>query len=175
MGKNIAFDLDGVLVPWHEQVHDYCVRFEHETLDLANFWKSFERIYNRIHIDNILNNPLFIESSILDLRVVDMINRISEKNNIYYITSRPKEMDRVTRKWIKRNHLPQIENLYLTYFKELPVSVFKIDLMIEDRPENARKLNNYTRVLLVSKPWHEDTSDLEKIGDLLDLEKIIGD
>lgn len=171
----VAFDLDGVLVPWHEAVYDYAVRFEHEELDFKNFWIEFDRHYNEIHIYNTLHNPLFVESSILDFAIVDMINRIAEKHQVYYITSRPKGLERVTIKWLKRNRLPSIDNLYITYYKELPISLFKIDLMIEDRPSNYRKLSPYTRVLLVPKPWHTGTEELEKLENLLDLEKIIGD
>lgn len=71
----------------------------------------------------------------------DILHKLNESNNIYYITAREKRMHQVTNKWFEYNDLPD-EELFLlgSHYKVEKAKEVNCDVFIEDRYENAIQL-----------------------------------
>lgn len=119
-----------------------------------------DRFYSKLAQQNLvrtrhLYNTRTIDN--LDLQLLrDLDNR---EDTIYYITSRPIEVKLDTEVWLKRNNLPQRENLIFADDKSIPIILNNIDYHIEDNKKHALNCNKYTNIILVKKPWNVDICD----------------
>lgn len=170
----LGFDLDGVLYPWHRsalvelQVYNN-INDSYEEFWGGNykkfpekFWKEFTKIEHLYGNMNI--NPEALET----------LYYFSEKYTIYYITNRPREVRFATWSWMRRNKLPQQENLIFTEDK-LPFLVeHNIDLFVEDRIDNAVKLKDVTNLILFRQPHNREIWDqFTCINSIKELKEII--
>lgn len=154
----IGFDLDGVLYPWHLYFYLHVSKFSSKYFDLGytSFW---ERIKDLETADSSLYDavkiPWLYNKEKIDSTLKIMLDSLSESNELYYITARPKEAEDATKSWVVASELPQGENLYITNgCKDSVIRDLKLDYYVEDRLENYAKLKDLVRVILIKHPWN---------------------
>jgi uncharacterized HAD superfamily protein len=161
---NLGFDLDGVLYPWHENVW--------KTLrELGIVESSFEVYWDKEWIDmrenqntlfmNFVNEPTMYSALAPYYGVKELLDKFKEDGHtIWYITQRPEHIDFITRRWVKRWRLPFSDNVIrVETSKKIPVVEKEIDLFVDDAIRHAEELSNYTKVILVRKPWNKEIQE----------------
>ena len=174
---NIAFDVDGVIYPWHEAAFEYAKLFlGAKESTVGEYFEDFEEKHPRIYIDNLLNTRHLVSIKFPKKADVLTLKNLSKENRIYYITAIPKELGISRKIWLKKHGFPYAENLILTnhHDKDYYARYYEIDLFIEDRLANAEYLSKITRVILIKRPWNKDGREkFECINTLQDLERIL--
>ena len=158
---NLGFDLDGVLYPWHEKVHREMLHRGETTESFDKFWQEGwlrMKEENRVLYMNYVNDPLMYSSSAPYYTVEDLLNSWKNQGHkIWYITQRPLHLKFVTESWVKRWKFPYPENLIrVEESKKLPVIENEIDLFVEDAIRHAEELKNYTKVILIKRPYNKE-------------------
>lgn len=168
--KRLGLDLDGTLYPWHRALYIELLIHDKTHLEYDEFWEHGYKIYNRLWWENMCKVEFLYSSIPPSKLLLDMVNRLSSKYELYYITSRPKELYTTTKTYLYKYKFPYIENVYLTPDKRPFVMYYDIDIMVDDKPDVLDKLA-CTRIL-VTQPWNKDKEvSYKRINNILDLEK----
>lgn len=172
----IGFDLDGVLYDWQRAAYNWCVYFNKEL-------KSFEEFFDKLNTDeyseifryNLIRIPLLYRVYPIRKDLKEMLNRLSEKNTLYYITNRPEEVTWSTEKWLEENDIPQRNNLVISQDKTVDIRRLNLNFYFEDRYDVAKKLRLITDVVLVEQPWNKKFKNEFKhfIKDIIHAEELI--
>jgi uncharacterized HAD superfamily protein len=174
----IGFDLDGVLYDWHkviyEWVKDYSTDFD---VSYSEFWLDWIQKEERKKLANFLcKTPIFVTNLIMSESLRKMLWSLALENELFYITSRPKEVRFGTEWWIKTSRIPNPENLIFAFDSKLPYIIDnEIDYFVEDMTKHAIALRDHTQVILISKPWNTiiqgefpTISDVSQLPELLE-------
>ena len=137
----IGIDMDDTICKTTEMVHyfleEYAAKKNLNPLDIVNdeflrekfLEENLEEIYSKVEIKH-------------DVKKV--LKRIKNKGNeIFILTARSREMEDITRKWLKDNSI-EIDYLIMEVFGEERGKVckdYQIDLMIDDNPYNYKKVS----------------------------------
>jgi len=152
MYKNIGIDLDGVIYPWHDVV------YERECLDknVSNleFWTKIHSLYSDFAINNLVQIQHYYGVKNITCENLELLNELSKEHALFYITNRNEGVRFATTSWMKRNNIPQRENLIFSSNKIVPVILNKIDLFVEDNIKNAIQLKPYCRVVIVKSMYN---------------------
>ncbi|MDF2545205.1 MAG: hypothetical protein K0R93_103 [Anaerosolibacter sp.] len=145
MKLNLCIDIDGTITGayyWLDIANRYFktnikpsevkVYDIHEVLKIPReaYLKFYEMYGEEIHAQ-------------ADLRqnAKEILWKLNQKHNIYYITAREKTLEEVTKGWFHRNELPQGElHLLGSHYKVNQAKELGCDIFIEDRYENAIQL-----------------------------------
>lgn len=171
---NIAFDLDGVLYPWHESIMTHLKAFKNLDVSFSAFWKNPHDFVSKEHLDYLLSiNSIYFDSYPY-AGSQEVLNKLAEEHSIFYITSRPSDCFHATKRYLSRHGFPQVENLILSDKKAHFCRLLEIDYFFEDREEYVIMLQNLCKVILIRKPWNEHLWDeFITIGSVLESAKII--
>lgn len=176
MKENIGFDLDGVCYPWQEIVHAYC--YSHNITTESNpkiFWTKWKVEHEDILTD-LVNITAFYDNGTPYTGLLNMLERLSEKYNIYYITSRPSNVEEITAKYLFAWGFPDFQNLIFTKDKPQVIKALDIKYYVEDRVELAVAMHPYTKVFLVDKPYNESfvvPNGMTRIKQTIDVERYL--
>ena len=174
----IGIDLDDVTVNFVELMVEYynkknktnLKKHDHKTYQLWEVWNC-TREESIIIVDEFQNSEVYetiqpIENSI------ESINTLSKTNEIYFITSRKKEFQQQTEKWIKK-YFPttHVKIIHTGDFhkpngntKAEVCQQLKIDFMIEDNEKYAQEIaDKGINLLLFDQPWNQKLKDTKKI------------
>jgi uncharacterized HAD superfamily protein len=153
----ISFDLDGVLYPFHDIVYDYVRRIYGEGTDLDpySFWEWFN-IRSELWQSNIIRTLDIYDKAIPSKELLNRLELLSKHLEIFYITSRPLELQFVTRSYLDRYKFPHSYNLFFSDDKSIPVIENDIDIHVEDRIKHIDEVLPFCKVLLISQPWNRD-------------------
>ena len=173
MIKNIGFDIDGVLYPWHTAVDTYLKAYCNIDAGI-DLWKNPLKYISPQFADNLCRMEDLCTKFIPDKDMLDVLWKLSEKHNIYYITSRPDDVKTATEMYFQKYGFPQNYNLTFTKDKSFWVKYYEIDLFVEDRDKFALELKDITNVVLVRQPWNEELwSDFANIRHIGELPKLL--
>ena len=180
----LGFDIDGVLYPWHEEVWKYYLRGDREYISFIDFWKypggwvaenegsPIVEALVRADLPYISYKP-----PLADISIIDDIARLKQIDEIWYITSRPRQLQYDTAKWLKDFEFPFADNLIMADEnggKVKVVSDKKCDLYVEDRPKYLELLPKVTSVVKMIRPYNTYTVfDAYPIGNLYELHDYI--
>jgi uncharacterized HAD superfamily protein len=170
----VAFDLDGVLYPWTTACWEYCSRAGFTKLSKVDFFKKTEQ-KNSLFWDNIIKDPIILETFPPTNQLRDFMRRVGRKHQVYYITSRPIEVERVTQRYLKKYDFPDWENLYFSHDKDMEIVKFNIAALIEDNYRNAEKCAKHCASYLINTPWNQkEVSDprIVRVDNLFELEGV---
>lgn len=173
--KTIGLDLDGVVYDYHTVTYNHLVKERNLTLKPAEFWGNGESIYSEKVWYNLLRIPILYEKAPINDDDLDVLNYLSRSFNLVYITNRPREVEFVTRWWMKENKIPQTSNLYFVTGSKVPLILKnQCEYFIDDRLSIVKELENYTNPILVRKDWHskEELVDILYIRSLKELLEI---
>jgi len=93
-----------------------------------------------------------------DKVILDFLNRISKKNDLFYVTHRPLSALLSTEQYFKKYNFPCRDNLCFER-KEVAVRAYDIEYFVEDLPRNVDKIKNLTQVFMVKRPWNRYYKD----------------
>jgi len=164
---NIAFDIDGVLYPWHTAVYNYLLNTKPGfNLSYEELWDPPFTYFNSNGAEYIASLPLLYLNIVPKRAILSMLNTLSDSGHtLYYITYRPDNVHRVTRKYLEDYKFPQYSNLTFDKDKGKMARILEIDVFIEDRPENLEQLSVLCRTIGISHPWNEGKREyLESLG-----------
>jgi uncharacterized HAD superfamily protein len=159
MSVRVSIDLDGCVYPWQE----VCYEHLRDTMDLQDsydvFWSETVNAYNELWLQNIIRIPFLYEKRSIEPMVLGTLDELARKYEIYYITSRPKDVTYVTERWVRKNKLPYYNNLILTDNKKVAVVELEIDYHVDDLPKHLFTLRGFTELFMVRQPWNSYLSD----------------
>lgn len=156
--KRIGFDIDGVLYPWHSLVYDSFKEYSGDICE-EKFWKEwFQSDIRPIFVKNILADISLFGKFQMRAELQEMLERIKEKYDIFFVTQRPEGAFTITKRWLTDVNLYD-DNLYLVEDKALMSRILNLDYFIEDRPENVNKLKLVVKTFIVSTPFNMDYYD----------------
>lgn len=158
---NLGFDLDGVLYPWHEKVWSILTNDEIISSSFDEYWDK-EWIVMREEkptlFMNFVNDPLMyscmspysgVRSFLLDLK--------HKGHKIWYVTQRSKHLDFTTRAWVRHSQLPFEDNVIrVEGSKRRTIIEKEIDLFVDDATRHAEDLKDFTKVILVRRPYNKE-------------------
>lgn len=166
MSLNICVDIDGTITDsyaWITYFNEYFntnVKAEDMIkFDICRITGISEEEYEQFYA--IKGNEMHLNAQPREGAAINL-SRLSEKNNIYYITARPERFRECTSTWLKENGFPEGEIYMLgSHDKDEKAVELKCDFFVEDRYRNARMIadkgikvflidSNYNRYPLVN-------------------------
>lgn len=155
----IGFDIDGVLYPWHWSIYRYYIEQYKFNGTFSQFWNDYwETPKIQKELTYLMSVPIFYNDMLANPEHVKLLNKLSEKNEIFYITSRSEDLRRITKKFLIDNKFPfSDEVLFMgNDHKSLIVKHIGIELFVDDRTHNVAELSKVTLALLLAKIWNRD-------------------
>lgn len=155
----LGLDLDGCIYPWHECVFTY---YEYE----MNYSKSYNEFWEEINLwskekqDYLVSLPFLYETSVPQKHVVDFLNFAKENSkDIYYITNRPQELERITLRYFRRYNFPYPNNLFITSDKATTCRYLGVTHFLDDHAKHIKAVNGIADSYLMAKPWNKEFQD----------------
>lgn len=174
MKESIGLDVDGVLYPWAESVCAYYKLYKNYLGTEYNFYKNFYKYVSDNDLQYIITLQDLYYKHTPSPSLMRLLNRLSEKFNIFYITARPEEVERVTRKYFRDFNFPQKDNIIFSEDKDVYARLLKLSFFVEDSVKNAEKLNKVCTTFLVRTPHNENYSgEVPMLNSILELERIL--
>ena len=175
---NIGFDLDGVMYDWHQSAYDWCTRSGVTNVDWETFWLEWLPTQSTIFTNNLTGLQDLYENMIPSPKFFEFIRRVTKGHNVFYITYRPKEVERVTERFLKKYGYPNSENIIFCKDKVPPVLTNDIELFVEDRHFIANSLAPVCKTLLITKVWNRH-AELDprviRINSIFEIERFINE
>jgi uncharacterized HAD superfamily protein len=176
--KILGMDLDGVLYSFTEAVYnDLKVRNKIDC-SYPEFWSttSGNGYGNSIFWDNTIKTSIYYSSLIPRLDDLEIMHRLAEKFTILYITSRPKEVETVTKWYLKNYNYPNYKDVYFASDgkKRVFISSLGVDTYVEDMPKHVNELKNICHLILMKQPWNTELwSYSPAVNNLAELERYL--
>ena len=143
---NICIDIDGTITDAYywldfcneyfstniakEQVTEYAI---HNVLGVKE--EEYNEFYNK-------NKFILHEDQLLRENVQEIITKLSENNNIYFVTARDKSLGMLTHRYLRKNNIPYDDLLVLgSHYKVNAAKELDCNVFIEDNYENAIQLS----------------------------------
>lgn len=172
--ESIGLDLDGVLYPWVSAVCTYFRLYEGYEGSDYEFSRRVYEILPEEKAAYMATIPDLYYKFIPTSKMMSLLNKLSNKFYIHYVTSRPEEAITVTEKYLRDFNFPQKENLEFSKDKDVYAKYQNLQYFVEDNIRNAEKLNKICLTFLVRTPYNEDyTGDVKMIDSIYDLERIL--
>ncbi|MDR5658654.1 hypothetical protein RH915_04050 [Serpentinicella sp. ANB-PHB4] len=146
-GLNICIDIDGTLTEpyyWLDYANQYfnktigveeVIQYEiHEVMGVS--FEAFIEFYRAL-------GPEMHAKAQIRSNVHEVLWKLNEKHQIYYVTARNENMTDITRRWLEDHKLPKGE-LYLlgSHHKAEKAKELHCDIFIEDSFENCVELSS---------------------------------
>jgi len=173
--NTIGFDIDGVLYPVHKIAYTELVANHNLKIPFTKFWEDYKKYYSKIFWDNFFKLPFLYERAVPTKEILDTVNYLSNKYNIVYITSRPKDVKFVTKWWLKNYKFPNYDNIFFSKDKTIEIRKNKCLYFIEDRgkQEEIDGMNKITNVILVNQVWNKHITGVPRIQELNELKELL--
>ncbi len=143
----VGLDIDGVIRPWHTSVYRHFQIFKNFEGSEREFWAYF-RDLSKDTQDYYVSLPFLYMDTAPDKDTICYVKKIAEIASIYYITSCPPEIKRLTSKFFDIYKLPFKENIIFSKDKANYVRLNKIEYFLDDLPANVDALKGITNVYL---------------------------
>lgn len=152
---NIGFDLDGVLVDWHNALLS-------ELRCFGSFYNTMQDLIlgmSSRKFDFFTSLPFLYTRPVPNKRDLEILDKIASKHEIFYITARPESARLSTENYLHRYKFPFSHNLIMVngITKSNAINDNNIVLFLEDRPEFIEEiLANSSGCLpvLFSREWN---------------------
>lgn len=170
----LGFDLDGVLYPWQKAAYEWCIQNHISDKPVEEFWRDFHTLPVLMQENIVRIQPLY-ENFIMRPEVIKMLNRLSERYDITYITQRPLELSRVTVRYLRKYKLPNWETTTVSENKIAEIRRQHIDIYVEDRTNFIQALRNFCQLFWITQPynWNDAVDGVTRIYDVTELENYL--
>ena len=172
----IGIDIDGVLTDIESFIFDYMSKYLVLNGVAYNIEKSCYRYSNTFSVDEadselFWKEYLFVYANKEKARkfASEVIEKLkSEGNEIYIITARThtnkndaygKKMRKLVKKWLKKNNIVYDKLIFSKgeyERKDVEIHEHKIDLMIEDNPNNIKELSKIIPVICYDAGYNKE-------------------
>ena len=171
---NIGIDIDGVLTNFEREALDFATKISVEEnwpieVNLSEYDEIKAFNWNEEQAEKFWNKYLikyFTETPVRNFapEVIEKLRK--EGNKIYLITARndygmPKEhlgeVQNITKEWLKKQNIKYDEIIFATE-KLQPCIENKIDVMIEDCPDNIKTLSSQIKVIKFDCQYNKHVS-----------------
>lgn len=159
----LGLDFDGVLYDWHSAVHTY---FQYEMGyegSYHDFWSTYMNSLSKERQDYLVRLPLLCDATIPSQRVMDFLEFASQHSDIYYITSRPVEVEAITRKYMKKYDFPFQDNLFVTNDKATVCRYVGVTHFLDDQAKNLVNIAPIADAYLFAKLWNKEYREEYKV------------
>ena len=172
---NIGIDIDGVLTNYQKEVLDYGTKMcideglpieidasKYHENEIFNWSEEQDiKFWNKYIIEYFKNTPIKNFAS----EVIEKLRQ--EGHKIFIITARneygmPKEYygkeQEITKQWLEKNHI-KYDKIIFEAEKLEPCIENKIDVMIEDSPENIEYLSKQIKVIKFDCQYNKEVNN----------------
>lgn len=172
----IGIDIDEVLTEFvrgyleiYEKKYGKKARFE--DIFSYNLWESLNITKEEAIIlgDELYESELFRNIETVE-GAVNAINFLGEKNEIFFITSRPEKIRSKTEEFLKKHFSFKYDLIYSGDFwggkktKAEVCSELGVDFMVEDNEKYSKEIaNKGIRVFMLDKPWNKSCEPRENL------------
>ncbi len=172
--ESAGIDVDGVLYPWVSAVYTYCRLYKKCLVTEYEFYRDFDKYITEEDCQYIATLQDLYYKHTPSPKMMVLLNKLSEKFNLFYITARPLEAERVTRKYFRDFKFPQPDNLIFSCEKDTYARLLKLSYFVEDSVKNAEKLSKVCTTFLIRTPYNENYSgSIPMLNSILDLERVL--
>ena len=155
----ISLDIDGILYPYHEALYTY-YQYEMNYNDTyEKFWTDFLPNQSKKKQDYIISIPIVYEMIAPYKCVTDFLDYRSKKVDVYYMTSRPLELERITRKYFKKYNFPFQDNLIMTNDKANACRLYGVTHFLDDHAHHVESVSKVADAYLMAKIWNKEYQD----------------
>lgn len=152
----LGIDIDGVLYPWHESLYTYYQYEMNYEGTFEQFWLDYIPNLCKEKQDYIVRIPMIYEMATPSESVVNFLDYVSSRADVYYLTHRPEELERITRKYFKRYNFPFQDNLFMTGDKVNACRYLGVTHFIDDFANQVKSVSAVADSYLMAKPWNRD-------------------
>lgn len=172
--EKLGLDLDGVLYPFIPAVETYC-RVNHGFSGSSDdFSRNSKKYFEQYKLDWLIESPDLYYKFIPSSNLMSLLNRLSKKYILYYMTARPLSVLRITESYLREHKFPQNYNLLFCKDKATYARLLQVNYFVEDNPENAESLSKTCLSFLMNQPYNEKAEgNFTRISTLFDLETIL--
>jgi uncharacterized HAD superfamily protein len=154
----VGLDIDGVIRPWHTSVYRHFQIFKGFEGTEREFWDYFRGLDKDMQ-DYYVSIPLMYMDTAPSKDTIYYVNKIAEIAQIYYITSCPEDIKRLTSKFFNIYGLPFKENIIFSKDKANYVRLNKIEYFLDDLPKNIDQLKGITNAYLFKASHNWEVRD----------------
>ena len=178
---NICIDIDGTItspyhfIPYLNELYKKDVKDEDcKTYDWEILYDvSMDEILNKLHNEYIHS---YEEAEIVE-GAKNIIDKLKENNNIYFVTARSNSLESTTLKWLEQKGLSEIDVYLLgSHYKIEKAKELECNIFIEDSPSNAIELaEEGMMVLLIDTYYNKDAAheNITRINNWNEIEAFI--
>jgi uncharacterized HAD superfamily protein len=155
----LGLDLDGCLYPWHEAVYTY-------QQYMCGYSKSFNEFWDEVQFwpkekqDYLVSLPFLYETQVPLESTTKFLEFCKENaDEIYYITHRPPELERITKRYFRRYDFPYQDNLFITGDKATACRYLGVTHFLDDHVKHIQAVNGIADTYLMAKPWNKEFQD----------------
>lgn len=170
----LGLDLDGVLYDFHSALYTYYQYEMNYGGTYQQFWLDYIPSLNKERENYIMSIPIPYETSIPSPRIREFLDYIKDRCEAYYITHRPEELERITRKYLRDYSFPFQDNLIMTGDKVTACRLYGVTHFIDDFANQVEKVSAVADAYLMAKPWNIDYQDkLKTVHSLKEFRRIV--
>lgn len=156
----LGLDLDGPLYDFHSALYTYCQYELDYGGTYSEFWLDYIQNASQERQDYLMNLPFLYESVVPHKCVTEFLKFAKENaTDIYYITHRPKDMEVVTRRYLKRYNFPYPDNLFMTGDKATTCRYLGVTHFLDDHIKHVKAVSAVADSYLMAKPWNREFRD----------------
>jgi len=161
MGKIIlALDIDGPLYPYHEALYTFCQYELNYGGEFEEFWLDYIHNSCTERQEYLIGLPIPYETHLPSKKTLEFLNYAKENaDDIYYITHRPIELERITKRYFRRYDFPYPENIIFTGDKVTACRYVGATHFLDDFGHQVEKVSAVTDAYLFAKPWNREYQD----------------
>lgn len=157
MGKIIlGLDLDGVLYDYHSALYTFCQYELNYNGTYEEFWLDYFPACSKEKQDYLIGLPIPYETSIPSKQIIEFLEFANLRAEICYITFRPIELERITKRFLRRNNFPQQYNLYITGDKATACRYLGVTHFLDDHVKHVKAVSAVADAYLMAKLWNKD-------------------
>ncbi len=156
----LGIDLDGVLYDWHDALHVYYQYMMGYEGTFREFWLNYIPSLSAEKQDYLVNLPIIYDTKVPSKDITDFLDFVRDNvEEVYYITKRPLEIERVTRRYLRRYNFPFQDNLIITGDKASACRLYGVTHFLDDFASHVEAVKGIAEVYLMAKPWNEQYQD----------------
>lgn len=178
----LGFDLDGVLVPWHERITKYGIEYlgwpKDTTSDKVFIPQTRTGLFDVLpkeEQDRVVRMKEFYVGEPIDPDIYKMLKSLAQQYRFLYVTKRPNgDVEDATKYWFVKNLMPYLYNFRYLHGDESKRNHVKMcKFYVEDRVDITMDIADVTTVIMVDQPWNRHYDTVNRIKNILDLPKFL--
>lgn len=145
----VGLDIDGVVYDYHRALYVFMQCENDYPGSLSEFWETYVPSLSEEVQDYLVSIPMPYEICVPSNDVLESMDRLATVvKEIYYVTSRDPELERVTVRFLNKYKFPFKENLVIEKKKDLACVRHGIDFFLDDMGKHVRDVSKVCKGFL---------------------------